>query len=112
MLAVAVALCELSAFAQGASVSQNGKDQVKTDSRILYHNGAIMVGDQDVYLIWYGCCDDNCGNFGNTTTQAILTDFLSNVGGSPYFQINAMYVDGAGQSPTGGLFYGAALRTP
>ena len=66
-----------------------------------------MTGAQDVYFIWYGCWDDTCGN-GNTTTQTILTDFIQNVGGSPYFQINAMYPNIFGQTPSGALFYGGA----
>jgi len=103
LLAVAVALCQLSAFAQVAPT--NPKGQVKTDSRMLYHNGPIMSGAADVYVIWYGCWDDNCGNAGDTATQAILRDFLSNVGGSPYFQINAMYANGSGQAPSGATFY-------
>jgi hypothetical protein len=64
-----------------------------------------MSGAADVFVIWYGCWDDNCGNFGNTNTQEIVRDFLSNVGGSPYFQINAMYANGSGQAPSGATFY-------
>ena len=105
MLAVAVALCELSAFAQSAP-SQKGGD-VKTDSKMSYHNGPIVTGVPEVYFIWYGTWDDNAAN---TATQFILTDFLSNVGGSPYFQINAMYPNGIGGAPSGALFYsGAAI---
>jgi hypothetical protein len=41
--------------------------------------------------------------------QFILTDFVSNVGGSPYFQINAMYPDGFGGAPSGALVYAGAV---
>jgi hypothetical protein len=68
-----------------------------------------MAGAQDVYLIWYGCWDANCGRMGNPITQAILTEFMSSLGGSPYFQINAMYPNDFGQSPTGALFYGGSV---
>jgi hypothetical protein len=78
-----------------------------TNSRITYHDGPIMTGTQDVYFVWYGCWDEICQN-GNTTTQTILTDFVSNVGGSPYFQINAMYPNMFGLSPSGALLYGGA----
>src|SRR5690349_6916260 len=103
MLAVAVALCALSVSAQNAPVSQGDKG-VKTDSKMAYHNGPIMSGAADVYVIWYGCWDEICGK-GNTATQEIVADFLSNVGGSPYFQINAMYANGSGQAPSGATFF-------
>lgn len=94
----------LTAFAQDAPAGQKG--QVKSDSKMLYHNGPIMSGAADVYVIWYGCWDNDCGNSGDTATQDILRDFLSNVGGSPYFQINAMYANGSGQAPSGATLYG------
>src|SRR5262249_38212986 len=50
-------------------------------SRILYHNGPVMAGASNVYLIWYG-------NWTGNTAQSIITDLLSNLGSSPYFQIN------------------------
>lgn len=108
-LPLIVALFGLPAFSQTTQQAQSGGGQ-KTDSRILYHNGPIMSGAADVFLIWYGCWDDNCGFGGstNTMTQAILSDFVSNVGGSPYFQINAMYENGSGQRPSGALFYAGA----
>jgi hypothetical protein len=66
-----------------------------------------MTGTPGVYVIWYGTRDNNADN---TAVQFILTDFLSNVGGSPYFQINAMYANGIGGAPSGALFYsGAAI---
>ena len=100
MLAVVVilALCEIAAFAQEPLASQKG--QVKTDSRMAYHNGPIMTGVPGVYFIWYGTWDNNADN---TAVQFILTDFLSNLGGTPYFQINAMYPNGIGGAPSGAL---------
>lgn len=106
MLAVAliVALWESPAFAQSAPANQKGG--VRTDSKMAYHNGPIMTGVPGVYFIWYGTWDDTAEN---TQTQFILTDFLANVGGSPYFQINAMYPDGSGGAPSGALFYSGAV---
>lgn len=106
-LAVIVALSGLPALAQTAPVAQSGK--VNTNTRIIYHDGPIMSGAQDVYLIWYGCWDANCGNAGSPITQTILTEFTSSLGGSPYFQINAMYPNSAGQRPSGALFYGGSV---
>lgn len=99
------------ATAQSPSASQKPTEptnNVKTESRILYHNGPVMAGAADIYFIWYGCWDDTCIG-GDTTTQSILTDFASSLGGSPYFQINAMYPGGSGFAPSGALFYGGAV---
>jgi hypothetical protein len=103
-VAVMLALCQLPAFAQTAPSGQ--KSQVKTDSKMAYHNGPIVTGVPDVFLIWYGTWDNNPDN---TAVQFILTDFLSNVGGSPYFQINAMYPNNIGGAPSGALFYSGAV---
>ena len=103
MLVVALTICALPAFAQTAAAQ---KGQVKTDSKIAYHNGPIMTGTPGVYFIWYGTWDDNAANI---DTQQILTDFMSNLGGSPYFQINAMYPNGTGGAPSGALIYGGGV---
>jgi hypothetical protein len=98
----------LTASAQTAAGKSKPGGDVKTDTRILYHNGPLMTGMPDIYIVWYGCWDDNCGNAGDTATQFILTDFISNLGGSPYFQINATYPDTQGRTPSGALLYGGA----
>lgn len=100
-----IALSALPTVAQTGLAGQGGKDQVKTDSRMVYHNGPIVTGVPEVYFIWYGTWDNNADN---TAVQFILTDFLSNIGGSPYFQINAMYANGIGGAPSGALFYSGA----
>ena len=47
-----------------------------------------MLGTVNVYYIWYG-------NWAGNTATTILTDFASSIGGSPYFNINTTYYDGA-----------------
>jgi hypothetical protein len=90
--------------AQNGPDNKKPKNHPKTDSPITYHNGPIMHGATDVYFIWYGCWDETC-QAGNTATQSIIYDFIMNVGGSPYFQINAMYPNGSGGGPSGALLY-------
>lgn len=111
MVAVAVtaALCGLPIFGQDAQVKQNASDQMNAKNAITYHGGPLMTGTSGVYFVWYGCWDDTCGNAGDTTAQSILTDFVSNVGGSPYFQINALYPNLFGQAPSGALLYGGSV---
>jgi Phosphate-induced protein 1 conserved region len=60
---------------------------------IQYHGGPVLNNLQgvNVYLIWYGNWS------GDPLAQSIVTDFVSNIGGSPYFNINTTYYDyGAG----------------
>lgn len=108
ILTMSFAWCALTASAQSPTAKQRPGGDVKTDTRILYHYGPLMTGMPGVYFIWYGCWDDTCGNAGDTDTQFILTDFISEVGGSPYFQINATYPDTQGRTPSGALVYGGA----
>jgi hypothetical protein len=105
MLLMLVVGLDRPALAQTSTASQRPQDNVKTDSRMLYHDGPIMTGSMNIYLIWYGCWDDNCNFAGNTTVQAILRDFVISIGGTPYFQINRTYPNAHGQIPSGAVFY-------
>jgi hypothetical protein len=51
-----------------------------------YHGGPLMLGTPVIYYIWYGSWTDS--------EKAILTDFASHIGGSPYFGINKTYYQG------------------
>jgi len=95
-------------LAQSISATQKPTG-VKTDTRILYHNGRVMIGSSNLYLIWYGCWDTNCGPVSNTVTQSILLDFAVNVGSSPYAQILAGYPNADGQGPSGSLLLGGGV---
>ncbi|MBZ5676449.1 MAG: EXORDIUM family protein [Acidobacteriia bacterium] len=66
---------------------------------ISYHNGPVMLGTVSVYYIWYG---DWSGNSATT----ILTDFASNIGGSPYFNINTTYYNGSNTHVSNSVSYG------
>jgi hypothetical protein len=69
-----------------------------TDNGIYYHGGPVMLGTVNVYYIWYG---DWSGN----SAIGILTDLAKNIGGSPYFNINTTYYDGAAKHVTGSVQY-------
>jgi hypothetical protein len=56
---------------------------------ITYHGGPVLHGTLNAYYIWYG---DWSGNSATT----ILPDFISNLGGSPYYNINTTYGDTSG----------------
>jgi hypothetical protein len=68
-----------------------------TLSAITNHGGPVMGGAPDVHLIWYG----NWAQANNSDTaagQAIVRDFMSTVGGSPWMKINTR---GGGYTGTG-----------
>ncbi len=96
------------ASAQNGSVNQRPTSDSKTDSRILYHNGPVLAGQSNVYMIWYGCWNNTCGFAGDTASQFILADFMSSLGYSPYFQINSTYPNSSGAAPSGGLLFGGS----
>jgi hypothetical protein len=58
------------------------KTQVR-GAGINYHGGPLLVDGPHVYLIWYGNWD--------LTAQQIITDLISHLGPSPYFNINTTY---------------------
>ena len=66
-------------------------------SKMVYHNGPVLTGTQNLYLIWYGCWAGNCGSFGDFQTMALLGQFATSIGNTPYAQINSTYTDASGQ---------------
>ena len=84
--------------------AQNGNLTVKTNMRVLYHDGPVMHGQVNAYLIWYGTWSLNKpGN--DSYTQQIVRDFITGIGGSSYFTINNGYSDSNGLAPSGALIY-------
>jgi sugar lactone lactonase YvrE len=73
---------------------------VNTGNGINYHNGPVLH-TVNVYYIWYGDW-----NGLDPTGPPILTDFVSNEGGSSYFNINTTYGDTTGLVPNAVAFVG------
>jgi len=76
-------------------------------SPILYHGGLLMAGSSSgptVYVIWYGNWNQSNGT-DTSGGQTIVTNFLRNVGGSPYLNINTTYST-VGQTVSGGAVFG------
>jgi hypothetical protein len=114
--AVALAAVGESAVAQNASpnISSSGGGHTTVDRSIEYHNGPVMVGTSNVYLIWYGCWGQpgcNLGANNDATVQGILPEFLWNLGVSPYFQINSGYPNFSG-TISNGFVYGGQTADP
>ena len=73
---------------------------VTTGNGIDYHNGPVLH-TVNVYYIWYGDW-----NGLDPSGPPILTDFVSNEGGSRYFAINTTYGDTTGAVPNAVTFAG------
>src|SRR5690349_14867098 len=61
---------------------------VPSGNGISFHGGAVMMGTTNIYYIFYGTWTD--------ANIAMLIKFATNIGGSPYFNINTSYTDGTG----------------
>jgi phosphate-induced protein 1 len=114
LLLLTVSLVSLAqpALAQTVTSSQRPTGTVKTDSRILYHDGPVMIGSSNLYVIWYGCWDATCGPTGDANAQSIVLDFFYNFGSTPYAQMLASYPNAAGQAPSGALLFGGSVVDP
>jgi hypothetical protein len=72
-------------------------------SKLTNHGGQVIT-TPTAYIIWYGNWAQNNGT-DTAAGQAIVTDFFSAVGGSPYYKMNATYT---GSGITGNVTYGGA----
>lgn len=69
---------------------------------ITYHGGPVM-GMPTVYLIWYGNWNQSNGS-DTPAGQAIVTDFLHGLSGSPYYVTNVSYSGVSGIFSVGGAY--------
>jgi hypothetical protein len=80
-----------------------GKTGGTTSNGISYHGGPVMnaAGGNTIYYIWYG-------NWSGNSATTILPDLASHLGGSPYWNINTTYYDGANKKVVNALTYGGS----
>ena len=88
--------------------AQGPNSNPKTSSKMLYHNGPLRTGRQNMYFIFYGCWGmPACGaQGGDWATMIVPLDFSALIGNSPYLAIDTTYTDGAGQPATGTVIAG------
>jgi hypothetical protein len=78
---------------------------VVTGNGINYHNGPVMKGTPNVYVIWYG----NWNGTGSNTaaTRGAIEHFFSTIGGSALELVNSTYGDTTG-NVTGAVRFGGS----
>jgi hypothetical protein len=82
-----------------------GKARNRKSTVMAYHGGPLMLGTVNVYDIWYG-------DWSGSDAPGILTDFIANLGGSPYERIDSTYYDRAGLRPSGQLSLAVSYAVP
>jgi Phosphate-induced protein 1 conserved region len=73
---------------QLSSVAEASRARRPRGNGITYHGGPVILGTTNVHYIWYGTW--------SSSDRSILTDLAQSIGGSPYFNINTTYYNGAG----------------
>lgn len=73
----------------GPGEARPGSGTSSSGAGISYHGGPLLTAPVNVYYVWYGSWAAN-------TATTILSDFAANIAPSPYFAINTLYRDGAG----------------
>lgn len=98
-LIVGESLAPAHASGRGGGTALSTAGTIRPDAvGIGYGGGPVMLGTPDVYYIWYG-------NWSGNSATTLLPDFMSNLGGSPYFNINSTYYDSSGRHITGQVHY-------
>jgi hypothetical protein len=82
----------------GLAKQPPGNAKPAGNNGIFYHGGPLILGTTKAYYIWYG-------NWSGNSATTILTDFASNIGGSPYFNINTTYYDGSNMHVSNSVAY-------
>jgi hypothetical protein len=67
---------------------------VSTGHGINYHNGPVMKGTPNVYVIWYGNWNGSGSN--TAATRTAIEHFLGTIGGSALELVNSTYGDTTG----------------
>jgi len=85
--------------AAGAARASSVAVPAASPNGIDYHGGPV-IRTPTVFYIWYG-------GWNNNDAPTILEDLARNIGGSPYFDINASYGDSTGQIANSVVFGGS-----
>ena len=95
---------EINTPGKGHDKGEAGKG--KPGTNISYHGGPVMLGTTNVYYIWYG------NTWGGNTAKSILENLASHMGGSPYFNINTTYYNGANVHVSNSVAFKKSIDVP
>jgi hypothetical protein len=87
---------------KGVDVQDDPNPPPRTRYKVEYHGAQVLKGTQQLYALFYGSWPQTAGTFD------VYVDFLSNLGGTPYFQVATKYPNALGEAPSGELAYGGA----
>ncbi|HKI94800.1 MAG TPA: hypothetical protein VJ992_05860 [Gemmatimonadales bacterium] len=102
--------------AKGSHGKPGGGGGGKTNTGIYYHGGPIIPSEHVVAIYWASSTIYGGGPTPNTTGSAaqdgsLVGYFLSNLGGSPYYNINTTYYDGSNVHVANDLSYAGFWAT-
>jgi hypothetical protein len=89
-LGAAASALDLPPTARGLATLHAAPTATAKSSAMVYHGGPVKLGTVRVYYVWYG-------DWSGRAAPKILGDLASSLGGSPYWNINTTYYDGAGR---------------
>ena len=71
----------------------------------LVDHGGPLIGNPNIYLVWYGDWNQNNGSKGDTPDgQALIRQWAHDIGGSAYYQLNSS-LSAARTTITGNAYY-------
>lgn len=88
---------------ENANGNATGHAKPTSNNGIFYHGGPLILGQTNTYYIWYG-------NWSGNSATTILTNLATNIGGSPYFNINTTYYDGSNTAVSNSVHYGGSVN--
>lgn len=94
------ATAPVEAPANSTDSGADGRALARASGQIRNHGGPVMTGTVTAYLIWYG-------NWAGNSAVSILTDFVSTLRGSPFYNIQTTY-----PGVTNNIQYGGSWSTP
>ncbi len=102
---------EMPTQSQAAGRAKPGGGGGGPGSGIFYHGGRVLLAGPNVAAIYWASGQvytggPTPGTYGDPSADGSLVGyFLKNLGGSPYFNINSTYTDGAGQNIANAVNY-------
>jgi len=96
-------LAKVPARPTGTGIGLVGSKAQRTAQPVEYHGGPLLAAGSRVYFIWYG-------SWVGSTAPQILTDLVSSLGGSSYFDAITHYANPAGFPMPNAVQYNGSIN--